>query len=187
MVEELNKKVDSISSAPAQMSCVTPLPTVNATAKTPIWPRIGAKRRRGDYGQTIRPAVNKGTKEMSFEDLSVLSILPTAPTPIFWLYLSGFQPKITDNDVEKIVSRCLETDDPVNVIRLVPKGKDVSNMTFVSFKIGLPPTLKSLALNSESWHDGLMFREFIDQPKNATRSPYTATRERHQDSPAPII
>lgn len=190
MVEVLSKKVDNISSAPTQNNCpaASPMFTVSNENRTPVWPRVSAKRRRDDYDQTIRPTANKGTKAMNFEDLSVPFITPAAPTPVFWLYLSGFQPKITDEDVKQIVSRCLDSNESMNVIRLVPKGKDVSNMTFVSFKIGLDPTLKAQALNAENWPNGLMFREFMDIPKNLTRRMYTTSREfplvPPQDSPA---
>lgn len=176
MVGVLSKKVDNISSVPIQNNYPVASPKRNEN-RTPVWPRLGAKRRRANFDVETRPAVNKGTKEMNFEDLSVPFIMPAAPTPVFWLYLSGFQPMITDKDVEKIVSCCLNTNEAVNVIRLVPKGKDISKMSFISFKIGLNPDLKSHALNAENWPDGLMFREFMDQPKNVTHPVYITPRE----------
>ena len=54
--------------------------------------------------------------------------------------------------------RCLCTTDPVDVVRLVPKGKDVTGMTFISFKIGLDPCMKDSALDLAAWPDGLQFR-----------------------------
>lgn len=192
IVEELSKKVDNISSAPARNNgpAASTIFTMSQENRTPVWPR-SAKRSRVEHGQIFRPAANKGTKEMNFEDLSVPFITPAAPKPVFWLYLSGFQPKITDKDVEKIVSCCLDSNEPMNVIRLVPKGIDVSNMTFVSFKIGLSPALKPQALNAENWPDGLMFREFMDQPKNVTRRMYSTAREypsaAPQNSPATTV
>lgn len=178
-VEALTKKVDSISAAPYQNNRppISPLISVSHENKTPVWPRLGAKRRRDEYERTIRPAASKGTKAMNFEDLSVPFITPATPTPVFSLYLSGFQPMITDTDVEKIISRCLDSNEPMNIIRLVPKGKDVSNMTFVSFKVGLNPALKPKALNAENWPDGVLFREFVDQPKNGTRRVFPTARE----------
>lgn len=163
VVEALSKKVDAIASAPK----------TQPGDKTPVWPRVGAKRLRSDFE---RPAVSKGTKEMSFEDLSVPFITPAPPKPVFWLYLSGFQPRIANKDVEKIVSRCLDSNEPMDVIRLVPKGLDESAMTFVSFKVGINPDLKQQALDAESWPDGLMFREFVDRPKNAARQVYSTPK-----------
>ncbi|XP_055543726.1 uncharacterized protein LOC129729247 [Wyeomyia smithii] len=179
LVEALSKKVDNISSASTQnkYSAASPLLGVPSESGTGVWPRLSAKRRRGDYDQSTRPASNKGTKAIDFENLSVPFIMPAAPKPVFWLYLSGFQPLISDDDVEKIVSRCLDINDPINVTRLVPKGKDVSQMTFLSFKIGLDPSIKQQALNAEIWPAGLMFREFMDQPKNPIRPMNIATRQ----------
>lgn len=192
MVEVLSKKVDNISSAPSQNTgpIFSPMIAVPNQNKTPIWSRMSTKRRRGDFGQSIRPSANKGTKAMDFSDLSIPSIIPAAPTPTFWLYLSGFHPMINEKDVEKIVSRCLNVNDGMKVIRLVPKGMDVSNMSFVSFKIGLDPASKPQALNAENWPDGLLFREFMDQPKNMSQR-NNSTRENlpstSLDSPATTI
>ena len=82
---------------------------------------------------------------------------------------SGLNPLASNNDIQKIVSRCLDVPDSVEVIRLVPKDKDVTTLSFVSFKVSLDPELKDRALNAASWPAGLLFREFIDQPKNSYR------------------
>lgn len=112
---------------------------------------------------------------MDFSDLSIPFITPAASPPKFWLYLSGFQPKISDDDVQKIVARCLDLRDPFEVIRLVPKGADTKNMSFISFKIGLELALKQQALDAARWPTGLMFREFVDFSKN--RRPLSFARE----------
>lgn len=91
----------------------------------------------------------------------------------FWLYcldsILEFHPIMC---VQKIVTRCLDLQSPCDVSRLVPKGKDVSNKSFVSFKVGLKPSLKEQALLASSWLDGLVFRGFVDQSKNARRPPF---------------
>ena len=133
-----------------------------------VWPKLGVKRRRGDDGQTVRDSADRGTSTIDFPDLSVASITPAPPPARWWLYLSGLQPTITDADVTKVVTRCLNlnADHPINVARLVPKGTDISKLTFVSYKIGLDPQLKQLALTASSWPTGLLFREFINMSKN---------------------
>ncbi|XP_065075674.1 uncharacterized protein LOC135699359 [Ochlerotatus camptorhynchus] len=155
-VAELSKKVDNFSANPQRN------PSLSAT---PVWPKPGAKRRREDRPDIDVPTVN-GTKTIDLSGLSVPSIAPSTPPEKFWLYLSRLNPLITDNDVQSIVSRCLSLTEPVDVVRLVPRGKVVSSMTFVSFKIGLDPCLKDAALDPDSWPAGLQFREFIDSAKN---------------------
>lgn len=158
VVAELSRKVDSFSITPQRCR-----PT--SLSATPIWPRLNAKRRREDRPD-FNAAVTKGTKTIDLSDLSVPSISAAAPPVKFWLYLSRLNPLITDDDVQSVVSRCLSTTDPIDVVRLVPKGKDTSNLTFVSFKVGLDPDLKDCALDPASWPSGLQFREFVDLAKN---------------------
>lgn len=56
----------------------------------------------------------------------------------------------------------LNIDNDPTVVKLVPKGKTIEYLSFVSFKIGLDPSLKSKALDPETWPEGLLFREFED-------------------------
>ena len=157
IVQSLSHKVDNIV-----CGAVRPPPLDSTIA----WPRLSVKRRRKEIDQTSLPASDQGTKTVDLSGLSVPFITPAAAPQKFWLYLTGFQPLITTDDVQTIVSRCLELTSPVDIIRLVPKGKDVSNMTFVSFKIGLDPAFKESALDADSWPTGIMFREFVELPKN---------------------
>lgn len=156
VVAALSKKIDDMSYKPQRSQPVN---------VTPSWPRLGVKRRRDDRPDIDVP-VAQGTKVIDLSDLSVPSILPTMPPEKFWLYLSRLNPLITDVDVQNIISRCLCITDPVDVVRLVPKGKDVSRMTFVSFKIGLDPSMRNKALDPASWPAELQFREFVDIAKN---------------------
>ena len=155
VVADLSKKIDVLSMPKRDRSI----------SVSTAWPRLGTKRRRDDRPDIDVPIAN-GTKSIDLSDLSVPSISPTAPPEKFWLYLSRLNPLITDQDVQNIVSRCLCVADSIDVVRLVPKGKDVTGMTFVSFKIGLDPSMKDLALDPASWPAGLQFREFVTMAKN---------------------
>lgn len=185
VVDTLSKKVDRITSVPITATCsdVTPKLSVSQDSRTPIWPRLSTKRRRVENEQINRPIVNCGTGSIDLGDLSVPFITPASPPPMFWLYLSGFQPLISNDDVQKIVAHCLNLTEPANIIRLVPKGKDVTNMSYVSFKIGLDPAVKQQALDAARWPAGLMFREFVEYSKNPMRRPYIPARE--QSLPIP--
>ena len=164
VVETLSKKIDDIASKPK------PLPTT-PLCDSPIWPRRSVKRRRDERQLPIRAAAELGTKDISLNDLSVPSIFPAVAKNKFWLYLSGLNPLATNNDVQKIVSCCLGVPDDVEAIRLVPKDKVVTSLTFVSYKVGLDLELKDKALDPASWPVGLLFREFVGQPKNVPRRP----------------
>lgn len=170
VVDKLSKKVDVLASGQASGSKTNKL----LTPSNRSWPRLSAKRPRVEQYDSAALNVDRGTRTIDLSDLSIGSIIPTPAPPKFWLYLSGFQPLISIEDVQKIVTRCLDLSAPGEVIRLVPKGKDVSNMSFVSFKIGLDPSIRERALLASTWLDGLVFREFVDQSKNSRRPPFNA-------------
>lgn len=165
VVNKLSSKVDLLSSCGTKTNQLV-------TPSSRKWPKLGAKRPRVESEQYDSTALSsdRGTRTIDLSDLSIGSIMPTPKPPKFWLYLSGFQPLISLDDVQKIVTRCMDLASPCEVVRLVPKGKDTSNMSFVSFKIGLDLSMREKALLNSTWLDGLIFREFVDQPKNYRRS-----------------
>lgn len=167
IVETLSKKIDNLS-------CVQPQPNWPIPC-TPAGPKRSVKRRRIDDRPIVQPPPECGTKNVDLSDLSVSTVVRNVEK--FWLYLSGLNPLITDDDVQKIVCRCLNVPAPTDVIRLVPKGKDVAELSFVSYKISLDPDMKIKALDSSSWPVGLLFREFVNQPKNWHRQTARRTPE----------
>lgn len=82
----------------------------------------------------------------------------------FWLYLSNIHPDVSDETVTNMVRSNLGTND-ATVIKLVPRGKDVRSLTFVSYKIGMAADLKSKAMCLDTWPSGVRFREFEDTGK----------------------
>lgn len=83
----------------------------------------------------------------------------------FWLYLSGILPEVPESKVVELVESQLKTKN-LQVTKLIPRGKDIRTLTFVSYKIGVPLELKSTALASETWPRGIRFREFEDSRSN---------------------
>lgn len=163
VVDVLSKKIDSLPSK--SMNEDPPFGTPSAMPATPIWPTKNTKRRRTER-IPINVESDRGANNIDLSDLSVPSIVSTAAQNRFWLYLSGLNPQLTDGDIQKIVTRCLHTAEPVVAIRLVRKGMDVTNFSYVSYKIGLDPNLKNVALDPASWPTGMLFREFVDFSKN---------------------
>ncbi|XP_055623306.1 uncharacterized protein LOC129766731 [Toxorhynchites rutilus septentrionalis] len=113
-----------------------------------------------------------------------------APKQKFWLYLSRISCNVTVEQVHELAIQRLETND-IEVFRLVAKGKDVSSMSFISFKLGISSDLKAKALSTATWPKGILFREFKDnrpvanfwQPPrtpNADSSLYSVTPDRQE-------
>ncbi|XP_062543283.1 uncharacterized protein LOC134210889 [Armigeres subalbatus] len=162
VVEKLSQKIDNFAG-----QSIKPFKSIPVSSPS-AWPRLGIKRRRDDRRLDECTAAVSGTKSIDLSEfqLPVPSIMQAAKPDKFWLYMTGLNPLINDSDVQKIVSRCLNISDAAEVIRLVPRGKDVTTLTFVSYKIGLDPDLKELALEPSSWPTGIRLREFVDFSKN---------------------
>lgn len=137
------------------------------------WPQIetvrAAKRPRGpDFAQTVSEC-RTGSKQVG---QNVISVPTTAkPETKFWLYLSRIRPDVTNEEMSAMVRANLELTQDPEVVKLVAKGADITNMSFISFKIGLDPALKPIALDPLSWPEGLMFREFEDYSVPKFRKP----------------
>lgn len=131
---------------------------------SPRWP--AADRQRG----VKRPRVVEVNTRAS-ESCRVGSKKPldnVMPVPIcikqadqlFWLYLSRIRPDVTVDAICEMTKAYLNIENNPTVVKLVPKGKSIDSLSFVSFKIGLDPSLKSKALDPETWPEGLLFRQF---------------------------
>lgn len=112
----------------------------------------------------------QGAADINIDGLTAPRLLPEESTSLFWLYLSGFHPQVSVEDIQKVVEGCLNMSDTVKAVKLVPKDKDLSRVTFISFKIGLPLDFKDTALLPETWPKGIRFREFEDYSKNRQSS-----------------
>lgn len=129
----------------------------------------GSQQQRQPYQKhraDVARRAEQGAADINIDGLTVSRLVPEEPVPLFWLYLSGLHPQVSVEDIQKVVKSCLTVSDAVTVVKLVPKGKDLSRVTFISFKIGLSLDLKDTALLPETWPKGIRFREFEDYSKN---------------------
>lgn len=123
------------------------------------------KRRRIDDVRAVFNPSALGTNETNI-DIAAPSLIPVIPPERLWIYLSGFHPLVSTDDLNNVVMKCLKIDEPVDIVKLVPRDKDTSNLTFISFKIGIPPAYKDVALLAETWPKGIRFRQFETRSKN---------------------
>lgn len=85
--------------------------------------------------------------------------------PRCWLFLTRIAPEVTREKVATMVQKSMETDDLV-IHPLIPRGLDPGTLNFISYKVGLPMSLRDKAMEPSSWPLGLVFREFIDRRQN---------------------
>lgn len=99
-----------------------------------------------------------GTKSVEKGSLTVDTV--AKPSEKFWLYLSRIAPHVTEDDISELVKNCLQTQQPIEVRKLVKKDANLKQFAFISFKIGVEKELKETALNPSVWPKGIYFREF---------------------------
>ena len=142
-IEQNTAKINAILHQP-RFSEITPIRTMDTNEG-----QGSRKRRRLLDGVDVSGPISRETKEMA----PTVSI-PLAPnrktSDLFWLYLSGFAPEATIEQVADLVKQNLSTDETVDVTKLVPKGKNLDELTFVSFKVGVGPQHKDAALSAET-------------------------------------
>ncbi|XP_055622138.1 uncharacterized protein LOC129765741 [Toxorhynchites rutilus septentrionalis] len=83
----------------------------------------------------------------------------------FWLYVSRISRNVSAEQVAALAKQRLDNDD-IEVVRLVAKGRDLSTLSFGSFKVGMDSELKTKALCTSTWPKGILFREFSDNRIN---------------------
>lgn len=170
--EEHNKVLQELRSEielnTAKINSILQHNSTSDAEKTSSGSESTRKQEKADNSGRAAPPVNhvEGTKEMD-ADVAVPLAVSQRDTK-FVLYLSGFAPQATVNEIADLVKKNLNTDETIDVAKLVPKGKNLCELTFVSFKVGIGLHLKDLALQSSSWQKGIVFREF-DSNQSSTR------------------
>lgn len=165
---------DAITNLQVEIKQLSSKPTPSILSPSvKSWPSIqpvrAAKRLRGPDLVHKPSECQSGSKQIGENTVSVA--ISAKPTSKFWLYLSRIRPDVTNADMSAMVRANLELDQDPEIIKLVAKGADISNMTFISFKVGLEPSLKAKALDPSSWPEGIMFREFEEISAQKFRRP----------------
>ncbi|XP_053698959.1 uncharacterized protein LOC128745922 [Sabethes cyaneus] len=174
MVEDQNKVLDELRNEITLNT--TKINTILQRTPMPTTPRIpittnSRKRPRliiPDEPSQQRDNATEGTRDIQPDD--AIPLAAAKKEKLFWLYLSGFDPQATVNQIEKLVRNNLNTEKTVDVVKLVPKGKTLEELTFVSFKAGVEMDLKDLALSRSTWQKGIIFRPFDFQHTASTRT-----------------
>lgn len=156
---ELRKEIAKQGEQIAKLSKGIALSTPTLSGSGGLVRQPPLKRRRNEGLSTSKPLVT-GTRIVA--DDNVFTEVRTVPEPpeMFWLYLSRIHPSVKSESVEKLVKDCVHCQDPVTVVPLVKRGADTSRMSFISFKVGMDSKFRETALNSDTWPQGILFREF---------------------------
>lgn len=162
----LAKHSEQIAELSNRINVATPSLPASATSVN----RRATKRRRTENDKpTVKPLIG-GTK--SSVDIGIATVQP--PKPMFWIYLSRLHPSVKSESVEKLTMDCLNCDS-AKAIPLIKKGTDVNSLNFISFKVGVDPKYRAIAVDPSSWPKGILFREFEDNRAQSYWMPEPST------------
>lgn len=77
----------------------------------------------------------------------------------FWLFFTRLKNTVNEDQMLRMVSTAIGSNN-VTVRKLVACWKDISTLPYVSFKIGIDPEFKNVAMLSSTWPTGVCYREF---------------------------
>lgn len=84
-------------------------------------------------------------------------------------YVTPFAPDQTEEEVKQYVIDISNVHSSlVKVTKLVPRGKSVEDLSFVSFKVSVCKSVSRLVSDRWYWPDGITVRSFEPTPKNET-------------------
>lgn len=162
---ELAEVKDKISNIMETLSSITPqLPmsqqketfcSIQCTARhsTPMSSPPLCSGSKLEYGSSIE--LSSGSKHSGEENS-------------FSLFLTNIDGSATEQEVSDMVAQSLGINEMqrIEVLKLVPKWRmHYYKPPYVSFKITMDQRFRRTALQSETWPAGIMFREFIEQPR----------------------
>nr|XP_019534995.3 uncharacterized protein LOC109406348 [Aedes albopictus] len=160
VLNEIRKELNSNFNKLIDAVPKTPIPPAG---RNPFYFESNSKRGREEDRTPFRPAKLLRGNDRSAPGASDLNN-QNSNNDKFWLYLSGISPKAPDDSVLGLVKERLETEN-VKIVKLVPRGRDLSSLNFVSFKVELPAHMKSRAMTTNTWPVGIVFREFEDKSR----------------------
>lgn len=174
ILTELKAELQSNFAKLITSNSLTPRTSSRATPDQRSSKRRRLSTRTNDTDKQTDPLLATGIPASpSFGQLTV-----PPPPPKFWLYLTRVSRNVTVDQITKLAVDRLCTSD-VQVARLVAKGKDISQMNFISFKIGMDESFRAKALSTTTWPEGLVFREFEDRSRGNFWEPPAPVQPTH--------
>lgn len=81
-----------------------------------------------------------------------------------WLFFSRVKNNVCEDEIRFMVAECLQINtDEVIVQKLVSNWMDVTQLPYISFKVGVHVNHRDRAMCSSTWPKGVWFREFRER------------------------
>lgn len=79
----------------------------------------------------------------------------------FWIYFTRVAKHVSIDAMREMVVNSLQTHEPPDVIKLVPRWGNHENLSYISFKVGVAWQHREKSILESTWPAGLLFREFV--------------------------
>lgn len=100
------------------------------------------------------------------DDVDLHSILPSVPNFKF-LHISRLNTSVSVENIKNYLSNKLKVSENMIICnKLVSKDADISKLSFVNFKVGVPDHIFNSALSPDMWPVGIKIKNFVKIPKN---------------------
>lgn len=109
-----------------------------------------------------------GTNEIGCTTKRDESLESTTDMPdddVFSLYLTNIHKCVTKDDISSMVAQQLGAplSNCLDVVKLMPKSRNINTLDYVSFKVVLDKRWKIIAMTAATWPKGVKFREFVSR------------------------
>lgn len=154
-------------------------------------PPVGVKRNRhGSYRNALSLQSDGVTSEIACEDIGNPPIRPRMSVQVVtgtvdsedqvvesdeiqivqnpdWFHVSQFHPNIENEVMKAWFIKVLDSED-IKCVKLIPKNRNLSDLSFVSFKLGVPSDLVKKVMDPKTWLKGITVRP-LQERKNPSR------------------
>lgn len=124
-----------------------------------------------DGSPTVRPKLTprinsiSGTGEViQLDENSDIKIIENPE----WYHVSQFDSNTDNVKMREWFMKILDAED-IQCVKLIPKGRQISELSFVSFKLGVHSSLVTKVMNPLTWPKGISVRPF--QRRNGMSTP----------------
>lgn len=151
-MDKLKKNVDSLSTSDLDIPGGKRSRTGQPRPLTPRFP--------GSRFEWPKASTSNDTQAITGTNVDSTS-LKAVEIPSFF-HVSRFNPTTTEEELKSWISKKLEiTDDQsIKCWRLIPKGRELSNLEFISFKIGVLKELEVKIMDPSIWPTNITVRPF---------------------------
>lgn len=176
--DELVKKIDSLTNEVAFIkNGVNPVNCSNIVSTPLKRLRNGSLKGQGTSSSFERDE-NDGShlNKKKREEISIQGTSDTVLDPTIkvveesdWFHVSRFDPDVKTEDMKQWFSAILANTN-IACIKLLPRNRSKEDLTFISFKLGVPKSLAATVMSPVIWPKNVIVKPFEDRPYKSAKN-----------------